>query len=251
MTYNDDGNPHNYIFVVDDSEDLTEGLIVCVAPTDYFNKENCLSDWELNWKCPPWMEEAQESMYIIDASAPGALTSVQDVHNYLISIGMGYDPAFANFLGRPIVGPAVVPSVPVKTKKLSTAFFKDYIQNVMVSDKNYRHIFEAYAGQPAETSSLKSSKGWKRLFKKKGSIKSLADYDCSIGYSQVTIVLNEHCSGQMEFDEVFDLDYISNFENTIVVREYCWTGNSDEDTTITFITNADDTEIVAICTHID
>lgn len=48
MTYNDDGNPHNYIFVVDDSEDLTEGLIVCVAPTDYFNKENCLSDWELD-----------------------------------------------------------------------------------------------------------------------------------------------------------------------------------------------------------
>lgn len=67
MTYNDDGNPHNYIFVVDDSEDLTEGLIVCVAPTDYFNIE---------------------VQYTFEAATPEEASFIRDLREY----GTAYNP---------------------------------------------------------------------------------------------------------------------------------------------------------------
>jgi len=263
--YKDDGKPHNYIFVVDDSEELTEGLIVCVTPTDYFNKENCLSDWELKWKCPAWMEEAQESMYIIDVDAPGALTTVQDVHNYLISIGMGYDPAFATFLGRPVVGPAVVPSVPqqttVKAAKLSTEFFKNYIATTLANDPDFAEVMDAYLDQPAEHASMRNPKNWKRLFKKQGTIASLAGIDQPNFTSFVGFALEEVCSfveqgccsdyEMMSCGQVYDQAYMSNTSNKIVVREFYWVGCHDQDTTISFVTDETDTRIVAICYHID
>lgn len=250
--YNDNGQPHNYIFVVDDSEDQVEGLIVCVTPTDYFKKENCLSDWELNWKCPSWMEDAQESMYIIDASAPGALTTVQDVHNYLISIGMGYDPAFATFLGRPVVGPAVVPSAPVKAKKLSTDFFKNYIVTKLATDYEFSEVMDAYLDQPVEHASMRNPKHWKRLFKQQGTIASLAGIDQPNFTSFVGFALEEICSGyEIQEGQTYDQAYMSNTSNKIVVREFYWVGCHDQDTRISFVTDESDTRIVAICYHID
>lgn len=249
MAHKDDGNPCNYYFVVDDVSEPGHPTVM-FTPILYWKQEQYQSDWDLNISIQ-WLNDLMESTYEILWNVLGGPQTPQEAHDLLIAAGYVYSPAFASMAGIHGNSSIVTKTAKPKTAKLSTAFFKDYIQNVMAPDPKYGEIFNAYDGQPAETASLRRGKDWKRLFKKKGTIESLADYDCSIGHSMATTTLIEHCSGQMEFDEVFDTDYIYNFENTIVVREFWWTGNPEQDTTISFITDADDQGIVAICTHID
>ena len=251
MTYKDDGNPCNYYFVVDDVSE-PGNTTVYFTPVLYWKQEQCQSDWSLNINLP-WLSELMESTYEVDIAFPGSPQTPQDTHDLLVSAGYVYGASMAKMAG--IHGSSSVVVAKPKTAKLSSAFFKDYIQNVMAPDPKFSGIFYAYDGQPAETASLKRGKDWKRAFKKSGTIESLATtYDADLTSGQAGSALQDLVEGDdwhWESTHMINKAYMSDIKSKIVLREFWWIGNQDEDTTIAFITNADDTEIVGICTHID
>lgn len=267
MTYKDDGNPCNYYFVVAEDEMDNSLAMIAITPIVYFNKEKCLSDWHINVQ-NPYLGQVMESTFLVD-EWPDGVSDFKSMHKYMLKQGYQYDHGFAAFMAgcaNNCFIPACSTVAKPKTAKLSSAFFKDYIQNVMSSDPHYGEIFEAYE-EEAETASLKNANDWKRSMKKRATIKTIVDdandpltYDDIYGCASSALgnfYYDSHFKKKFDVEswehtgKVFDAAYLSNENNKVVVREYWCIGNEDQDTAISFITNADDTEIVAICTHID
>ncbi len=249
--YNDNGQPSNYYFVVDDVSEPGHPTVV-FTPVLYWKQEQCQSDWELNISIP-WLCELMESTYEILWNVPGGPKTPQDAHDLLVSAGYIYSASLAKMAGIQGSSSVVVAKVSTpKTAKLSTDFFKNYIVTKLATDYEFSEVMDAYLDQPAEHASMRNPKNWKRLFKQQGTIASLAGIDQPNFTSFVGFALEEICSGyEIQEGQTYDQAYMSNTSNKIVVREFYWVGCHDQDTTISFVTDETDTRIVAICYHID
>lgn len=255
--YNDDGQPHNYCFVLAEDEMCDSLAMVAITPVAYFNKEGCLSDWHINVP-DPHLDQVMESSFTVE-EWPDGVSDLESMHNYMLAQGYLFDSGFAAFLANCdpdnklfIPAGSLATPAPVKAKKLSTDFFKNYIVTKLANDYYFSEVMDAYLDQPAEHASMRNPKNWKRLFKQQGTIASLAGIDQPNFTSFVGFALEEICSGyEIQEGQTYDQAYMSNTSNKIVVREFYWVGCHDQDTRISFITDETDTRIVAICYHID
>ena len=252
MTYKDNGQPHNYYFVVDDVSEPGHPTVVFV-PVLYWKQEQCQSDWELNISIA-WLCELMESTYEILWNVPGGPKTPQDAHDILVSAGYIYSASLAKMAGIQGSSSVVVAKVITpKTAKLSTDFFKNYIATTLANDLDFSEIMDAYNSEPLYCASMRNPKKWKRVLKRNGTLKSLESEDITeTHYGHIFMSIYAYLLGERYHQMVvYDEAHMSNHSNVVTVREFVWTDCPDEDTTISFVRDETDTRIVAICYHID
>ena len=270
--YNDDGIPGNYYFVVDVNPEIDGAFMVALTPVKYWNQKKRQSDWELAFVAPDWLDEVMESTYAVEELD---LTISQDVHNAMLLLGLQYSPEFARFMGVGQVSATCTPSAPptIAATKITTNYLRDVIAVTLTNDPKFSELFEAYNSNEPEWTSMREWNNWKRAFKKKATVRKVAEdaaravylYGQCGAFEQAFVEKTHFVPGTMDVSSVvlkvadpkdfsgviYDSSFCSNFDAPIIVREFWWTDNSDGDTTISFITNEEDTKILAITYHID